>query len=961
MSTAPASTMSIVLAYDRENGVFLETPKRVVLVVTPDLGDLFARASSVARESDVSLSFTSVLVAMVSGADPVSKWVSDRLSAYGATGLKIAERRSLILDEVTGSSLPSGDLLTSVSARRAIEKARSIADTLGQEPLDVRHLVAAYPILPDWHQRDFQELGIDRLDWVRTFGAYMAGMHPDEKWYWRRYADRASPVPLTSFSADVYTERDLLGIDRTVDALALLIASTHTDTPLSIGIFGEWGSGKSFFMRHLRKRIWTLAANENPRVEDWVGKRKGGKATAQDMPLYYDRIAQVEFNAWHYNEGNLVASLVDHLFRNLQITASGKDGDLAEQRNEVLKQISGVTDELSDTNDHLKATRVHVNDARKRVARIKEETRTARATVDGLATEVAKTIDQADTEHRELDQTIQRISSDSSVHPGAVVDIALQPLTESDAFGKLKGEAHRFAEIVTDWRKFLRTLATPRGAIVAVVCLSVPIVARFADRLSNAETALGSVVAGIVASASQVIAFLRKQRADLEEKLERLDEAEAARRKAKVKELQAKQQEIQGAWDETVRSLRVRLDAQRATLARREARLSTAVKDLAARTRELDDKVEERSAAERKLADLEARLKSLSGALLLDEFIKDRAATDDYSKQLGFRALVRRDFERLSNLITRANEEWKSLGTEVKRPKLNRIVLYIDDLDRCNEDTVLQVLEAVHLLLAFPLFVCVVAVDPRWIEDCLRRKQSGLFGPTGDGPPTVTAGDYLEKIFQIPIWMSPIEPRQRAELVRSLLGTTADPTRAAEPGRPGAADTPASEDAPAAGASRSGPDGFQAAVTAAEGNPDPLRITKEEAEFVELVAPLLSDKPRALKRFVNTYRLLKASLSDIDRASFVSSSPSSAHRICMGQLAFFTGQPRLAPLLARQVESATDGDEDTVSQWLDALSPEIKGKLSPSLSLVPTLDLTPLRDFRSWLPDTSRYLFHRQR
>ncbi len=46
-------------------------------------------------------------------------------------------------------------------------------------------------------------------------------------------------------------------------------------------------------------------------------------------------------------------------------------------------------------------------------------------------------------------------------------------------------------------------------------------------------------------------------------------------------------------------------------------------------------------------------------------------------------------------------------------PELNRIVLYIDDLDRCPPKRVVEVLQAVHLLLAFELFVVVVGVDAR--------------------------------------------------------------------------------------------------------------------------------------------------------------------------------------------------------------------------------------------------------
>ena len=38
--------------------------------------------------------------------------------------------------------------------------------------------------------------------------------------------------------------------------------------------------------------------------------------------------------------------------------------------------------------------------------------------------------------------------------------------------------------------------------------------------------------------------------------------------------------------------------------------------------------------------------------------------------------------------------------------KLERIILYIDDLDRCSDDKVMEVLEAVHLLMAFPVVHC---------------------------------------------------------------------------------------------------------------------------------------------------------------------------------------------------------------------------------------------------------------
>jgi hypothetical protein len=54
--------------------------------------------------------------------------------------------------------------------------------------------------------------------------------------------------------------------------------------------------------------------------------------------------------------------------------------------------------------------------------------------------------------------------------------------------------------------------------------------------------------------------------------------------------------------------------------------------------------------------------------------------------------------------------------------RIDRVVLYIDDLDRCPPAKVLEVLEAVHLLLALELFVVVVGVDPRWLRNSLRHQ-----------------------------------------------------------------------------------------------------------------------------------------------------------------------------------------------------------------------------------------------
>ena len=132
-----------------------------------------------------------------------------------------------------------------------------------------------------------------------------------------------------------------------------------------------------------------------------------------------------------------------------------------------------------------------------------------------------------------------------------------------------------------------------------------------------------------------------------------------------------------------------------------------------------------------------------------------------------------------------------------------------------------------------------------------------------------------------------------------------------------------------------------------------------------------ADRPRALKRFVNIYRLLKASLPDIERESFVEkppSSPASPHKICLSQLAFFTSHPRLAPVLVgkleeggKKIESADPiADSVSVATWLDELDKDAKTQLQSTLKLIPEIDKVPLAEFRKWLPLTSRYVFHRR-
>ena len=150
-----------------------------------------------------------------------------------------------------------------------------------------------------------------------------------------------------------------------------------------------------------------------------------------------------------------------------------------------------------------------------------------------------------------------------------------------------------------------------------------------------------------------------------------------------------------------------------------------------ARERAADAEAERVSA---NLASLEGQLAGLAPGRRMYAFLAERAASGDYAGQLGLVSVIRKDLERLVKVLHehhRRLDTRAGVATERDQPtapeprRIDRIVLYIDDLDRCPPRQVVEVLQAVHLLLALDLFVVVVGVDPRWLVRALREQYPG--------------------------------------------------------------------------------------------------------------------------------------------------------------------------------------------------------------------------------------------
>jgi len=84
--------------------------------------------------------------------------------------------------------------------------------------------------------------------------------------------------------------------------------------------------------------------------------------------------------------------------------------------------------------------------------------------------------------------------------------------------------------------------------------------------------------------------------------------------------------------------------------------------------------------------------------------------------------------------------------------------------------------------------------------------------------------------------------------------------------------------------------------------PQSLTVCRSEMRFMEDLAPILGRSPRAIKRFVNVYRLLKVALDQSDAPIAVDPShPFGDFRIVMFLLGIVTGLPTISRELFRMI------------------------------------------------------------
>ncbi|MFF3226496.1 P-loop NTPase fold protein [Nocardia suismassiliense] len=583
---------------------------------------------------------------------------------------------------------------------------------------------------------------------------------------------------------------DQLGFTPYVSMLATVMADRTTPLPLSIGIFGEWGSGKSTFMALLRERVRLLAGSDDRR--------------------YCGQIAQIGFNAWHYADTNLWASLGDEIFRQLA-------GPAFDPR-EHAKQLRAELAERLDQRDRLESV---TEQAGVTAARLQATVDRAIAERKVTAANLMTALRSSPVFGSRVDHLWSQLGVSDQVEQAQLFTAQLHgTLTEAD--GLRRGASER-------WGRRLLAIAVALLLLGVVVAMVAPVVREWIAPVVASVTVFGTVGIGLLARTREGLRNLREVTEDVQSQLSR------ATRDSTVKELADKLAELRTAEAE-----------QRVAQA------------------QLDDVVAH-------VGELGRQLAQLAPGRQLYSFLADRAQGDSYSGNLGLVSTIRKDLAQLVQLM----EEWRKNPNEwagSQRPA-DRIVLYIDDLDRCRPDQVVAVLQAVHLLLAFQLFVVVVGVDPRWLLRSLRSEYADLLHDAV-ADDWHAPEDYLEKILNIPLALPAMSEGSLGRLLRSI-----DRPQTAEQPDPSVTQPDSRRPPPPGDATEHIDDGLitiepgsevdtQQRITAAVRPPKPL--TEPELNLLTAL-DLLIETPREAKRLFNLYRMVRATRDLSDASEFVGS------------------------------------------------------------------------------------------
>ncbi|PIF60030.1 P-loop NTPase fold protein [Flavobacterium sp. 2] len=147
-----------------------------------------------------------------------------------------------------------------------------------------------------------------------------------------------------------------------------------------------------------------------------------------------------------------------------------------------------------------------------------------------------------------------------------------------------------------------------------------------------------------------------------------------------------------------------------------------------------------------------------------EKYIKERQEKEEKDDDETLRSNIQEFHKNFENLIDET--------------KITKIIVFIDDLDRCSPDTVIGTLEAIKLFLFTKKTAFIIGADERLIKYSVRRRF-----PEVPGDNLEVGRDYLEKLIQYPIRIPPLSAIELTTYINLLFSKLYCPSESFESAR----------------------------------------------------------------------------------------------------------------------------------------------------------------------------------
>jgi hypothetical protein len=210
---------------------------------------------------------------------------------------------------------------------------------------------------------------------------------------------------------------------------------------------------------------------------------------------------------------------------------------------------------------------------------------------------------------------------------------------------------------------------------------------------------------------------------------------------------------------------------------------------------------------------------------------------------------------------------FRKLVSWVSKP----VVIFIDDLDRCQPKYVVDLLEGVQTLFSDPRVVYVIAADRRWLNTCFETSYES-FAKAVKEPGRRLGSLFLEKAFELTVSVPPLPEKVKQAYWNYLVGGAESDfereiERASAEVQNDFLDAETEEQVLMRLSMRTGdPLRDQIRLGAAVRRLANRKLVASTEYFLKPFAPLLEPNPRAMKRLVNAYSVMRdtALLAGVD-------------------------------------------------------------------------------------------------